>query len=82
MNDLIPYLFRTKCYGGIPFGVTARSKEKALEIIQKEGYEIDVEADIEEVIENVSFHDIKERYIKERMGPIVCEGMWYPVTKL
>jgi hypothetical protein len=66
-------------HGPIGYGVTAFSEEDAFSILDSAGYEL-YTTDKYREIQTVS--EIPSRIVKERMGPIVVRGIWYPFTTI
>ena len=66
--------------GPLGFGVTARSLDDALEIIQGMRYEEFLPSDRAalHIVKGVSVAQLDQWNVVPRMGPIAVRGMWYP----
>ncbi|MFI5298263.1 MAG: hypothetical protein ACHREM_09215 [Polyangiales bacterium] len=65
--------------GPLGLGVTAHDIDDALAIIEAGGYVDHLPADRTRLVvkENITFDELPPD-VRERMGPIVVRGIWYP----
>jgi len=66
-------------HGPIGYGVTAFNEEDAFGLLDSAGYEL-YGSDVYREIKTVG--EIPSSIVRERMGPIVIRGIWYPFTVL
>ncbi len=68
--------------GPLGLGVTARSLDDAMAILRAAGFGrfLPEDAGLLEITENIWHASLRE-YVRERMGPIVVRGVWYPFVR-
>jgi|SRR5437762_7804390 len=64
--------------GPLGYGVTAFSLTDVLEIVRRAGYRLPDDTSALRVRAEVKPEDIRHRFVREHMGPIVVRGLWYP----
>jgi hypothetical protein len=63
------------------FGVTARSKEDAFQLLVEQGYDFHVRARGVDMKASISVDDL-DPHVRRNMGPIVMRGVWYPCLNI
>ena len=58
-------------------GVTARSLEDALWLLEERGYFFHKSGPVD-VRENITVTELDQNHVVPNMGPIVFRGIWYP----
>jgi hypothetical protein len=71
-------------HGPLGFGVTAHSLADALALIRAAGYSGFLPEDVGslKITEGVRVADLEPSNVRERIGPIVVRGLWYPFTRV
>lgn len=60
------------------YGVTAESKEAALELVRRVVFN-DESFEVENIIENVSIADLDQAHVVPNMGNPMIRGIWFPL---
>ena len=76
---LTPIWFRTSA--GLGYGVTAMSREEAIELRRLHGYPRSGE-EITAVIPSVAFADLDQNHVVPNAGPMAVRGVWFPMHNI
>lgn len=69
-------------HGPLGFGVTARSLDDAIRIIQGWGYDLPEDLNQLAIRERITVDELDQPHVVANMGPIVNRGLWYPFVGL
>lgn len=64
--------------GPLGYGVTAFSLTDAFQIVARAGHQLPDDKCMLRVRADIKAADLKHRFVREHMEPIVVRGMWYP----
>ena len=73
---LIPYWFESST--GLGYGVTAASREEAMDLLRLHGYPR-VGEEITSVIAGVEFAALDQNHVVPNAGPMPVRGVWFPM---